>query len=306
VLDQYVASRRGDALSGMIQSALNRPAAAPPRLPLAPEAVSPQAGQISPQNLNFAAAMLASIPPGVEAAARDPFSARAVIFAMLVNAGSEVRQKQLQLVEQNVEPACYRELLSLLGPVNQLGEGAWLPLLDMAMPALRRLSPQQLERFRQIVRAIMQADARVTLFEYTLNRLLEKRLPAAHLEPIEPTEFYSVGAVKEDAAVMLSALAGASTADTQKAFACAARQLDAGSDLNFIQSPRLEAIDAALRRLSRSSPGVKKRLIDAAACAVAADGEVSVAEAELLRATAATLDVPLPPLLVPSPLAGGE
>ena len=110
-------------------------------------------------------------------------------------------------------------------------------------------------------------------------------------------QYFAVSAVRDEAAVILSALAAASTAQTDRAFDAGAHTLDPGKPPAMVQVAGLKSIDDALQKLARSSPAVKKRLIDAAVATVSVDGEVNVAEAELLRATAATLDVPMPPLL---------
>jgi hypothetical protein len=55
-------------------------------------------------------------------------------------------------------------------------------------------------------------------------------------------------------------------------------------------------LDPAIARLARLTPLLKAPLIDAAADLVLADGQVQVAEAELLRALCTLLDSPMPPL----------
>ncbi|HJT99540.1 MAG TPA: peptidase M48, partial [Rhodanobacteraceae bacterium] len=57
------------------------------------------------------------------------------------------------------------------------------------------------------------------------------------------------------------------------------------------------ALDRALPRLDRLAPAGKSLVIEALVRAIGADGEVCVAEAELLRTIAAALHCPLPPLL---------
>ena len=61
------------------------------------------------------------------------------------------------------------------------------------------------------------------------------------------------------------------------------------------QAPAAAAA-AAIARLARLTPLLKAPLIDAAADLVLADGQVQVAEAELLRALCTLLDSPMPPL----------
>jgi hypothetical protein len=60
----------------------------------------------------------------------------------------------------------------------------------------------------------------------------------------------------------------------------------------------LTTFDAALRALSEASATVKKQLIAACTACVLYDRQVTVHERELLRAIGATLDCPLPPLVV--------
>jgi hypothetical protein len=55
-------------------------------------------------------------------------------------------------------------------------------------------------------------------------------------------------------------------------------------------------VDAALDKLAASSLPVKQRLLVAAGHVIASDGTVTVAEGELYRAFAATLDCPMPAL----------
>nr|MBA3938174.1 hypothetical protein [Planctomycetota bacterium] len=54
-------------------------------------------------------------------------------------------------------------------------------------------------------------------------------------------------------------------------------------------------LDRALAGLALASSGIKRRVLAACAWCVAADGTVTVDEAELLRAVADCLGCPLPP-----------
>ena len=62
-------------------------------------------------------------------------------------------------------------------------------------------------------------------------------------------------------------------------------------------APALPVAAEALSKLSETTPEVKRRIVAAAAACVGFDGEVSVEEAELLRAISAGLDVPVPPMI---------
>jgi hypothetical protein len=58
----------------------------------------------------------------------------------------------------------------------------------------------------------------------------------------------------------------------------------------------LVQLDAALDKLAGASGPIKQRVLMAAAHVVSADGVLLTQEAELLRAVAASLDVPVPPM----------
>jgi uncharacterized tellurite resistance protein B-like protein len=74
--------------------------------------------------------------------------------------------------------------------------------------------------------------------------------------------------------------------------------------LGFLPADRcgLARLDEALSVLNELAPRQKRRLIHACAVTVSADREVTVMEAELLRATADSLGCPMPPLLPGQPL----
>jgi hypothetical protein len=86
----------------------------------------------------------------------------------------------------------------------------------------------------------------------------------------------------------------------QAAFAQGARKLGAdGASLGILSRADcgLERIDRALGVLVAASPQLKKRVLDACAACVAADGRITVEEAELLRTIASALGCPVPPLM---------
>jgi hypothetical protein len=56
-------------------------------------------------------------------------------------------------------------------------------------------------------------------------------------------------------------------------------------------------LDRAMQRVGDASTGVKKRIVQAIAHTVLADDDVTVEEAEILRAVCEVIDVPLPPFL---------
>ena len=106
----------------------------------------------------------------------------------------------------------------------------------------------------------------------------------------------------DEISIVLSALARAATSDPSLAagaFAAGATNLKLIAErLAFVSEANssLAALDTALDKLAAASPVIKQRTLAAAAQVVTADGQLLITEAELLRAIAAALDCPMPPL----------
>ena len=133
---------------------------------------------------------------------------------------------------------------------------------------------------------------------YVLSHTLALgRSPAAAV-----IQYHSFNAVVDEISIIFSALARAATMDTswaERAFSAGANQLKLiESRLRFLpeDASTLTTLDAALDKLAVASPVIKQRTLLAAAEVVTADGQLLITEAELLRAIAAALDCPMPPL----------
>ena len=65
----------------------------------------------------------------------------------------------------------------------------------------------------------------------------------------------------------------------------------------MLESVSFKAVDVALDRLALAAPNLKRTIFDACCGCVLHDKKVSIQEAELLRATASVMDIPVPPFL---------
>src|SRR5215471_3807116 len=121
------------------------------------------------------------MPDVLRAAAQEPFSAHALVYALLLDPREDLRDLQLTQLKAGAEPQEIAETLRLVAPVQALPDTHRLPLLDLAMPALRQMSPRQYQGFRAQVEMLMIADQRLSLFEYTLRCVLHRHLDAQFL-----------------------------------------------------------------------------------------------------------------------------
>jgi len=199
----------------------------------------------------------------------------------------------------NAAPAFVQETAKARKAADGLDPSLRLPLVDLALPALRQLSPAQAQAFRQQLAVLVEADRRVTLFEFALLKVVDFRLVSA-FEPARKILHKDVRPLAGDVAALLAALIEASDSDAEKAkaaFEAAAAKLPMPLTPPGAGGFDPQAANLALQKLAASSLGVKRTAFDACAEAVLHDGVVELEEAELLRAVAYCLELPLPPFL---------
>ena len=250
----------------------------------------------APQHGHLQAAQqtLASLDPRLKDSARNSSGAQALVYGLLLAPLAPVRTQQLQLLAASADAALLDTLQALNPALEQLDPGLRLTLLDLAIPALKQLPPPALKVFMGTLKHLIDADAKVELLEWTLLRIVQR-----HVEGLPATAYTSsLGQCRAELAVLLGALANAGQADpqqAQRALECAWRELPFERP-SALESD-LEQLDAALVRLRQLMPEQRPILLAAMARCIGYDGQVTVAEAELMRAVADLLDCPMPPLL---------
>src|SRR5262249_12202958 len=154
------------------------------------------------------------------------YGARAVIYATLLDVNNDIRTAQLHSLEKLTEPPVYALTCKLIPAVDELDVRAYLPLVDMALPALRALSPSQYQEFSRCFVALVQAAQRLGLFEWTLPQILLRHL-RPNFEQVRPpqTLYYGLQQLGQPISVLLSALARSSQSDDEAAFASGAAEL---------------------------------------------------------------------------------
>ena len=261
-----------------------------------------QIGNVTQGHLDYANALISRIPTAVIEAAHEPYGARAVIYGLLVNSETEARSRQLEILPGTAEPGVWALMKGLLPQIAALDAGVRLPLIDLALPALRELSPDQYKRFCSVVAALVAADDRISLFEWTLQRILLTHLKP-HFEGVSTSQnrFSGFKKLAEPCEKVFSALVLASSnppQEAEQAFYEAVRDVGvSGVRLLPFDQVGLQGLDEALDLLSGLTPKLKRRFLSACASLISADRTVTLEEAELFRAIGDSLGCPVPPLL---------
>ncbi|NGO90036.1 MAG: M48 family metalloprotease [Halomonas sp.] len=277
-------------------------------MPTSPEALFSMAamqvalgamGQPDPRHLQKARDVIDALPATLVEAAHEPYSARALIYAMLLSDDDAERTQQLAALEAVALPDVFAALHTLKEQVARLDVQLRLPLIELALPALTSLSTQQAQHFRLCLERLIHSDGKVSLFEWTLYQLLLSHLSERH----GGAETLTLEQTQAECQRLLGVLAEAGVAlgqagDEAVAAALRAAQASLPFTLSSLQdADDMQALSLAVERLRRLKPLHKARLLNAMTRCVEHSGVIRAAEAELFRAVADMLGCPVPPLL---------
>ena len=266
--------------------------------------VLPSLGNPTPLHLKYAEQLRDALPENLKRAARDPLAATALVYALMLSAEENLRPQQLAEIARRTTNSISEKTVELFPAVSTAAKRARLPLVNLALGALRNLTTAEFKQFADMLAWLVGSDGKTELFEFVLQKIILRHL-ASKFGDAPPTaiQFYTLKPLVPDCAVVLSALANVGSnalGEIQKAFAAGAPYLRAPANVPLeLLSPEncgVEQLDAALNRIAQAVPIIKKNLIEASARVIGADGVIQEAEAELLRAIADALDCPLPPL----------
>ncbi|HZZ17883.1 MAG TPA: M48 family metallopeptidase [Opitutaceae bacterium] len=261
------------------------------------------AGTLTPESAAGAQALIADIPPAIRAACRSPHDAPILVYGLLLDDDPDLRKRQMASIAASNGGDALTTLTQLEPALRALKPEHRLPVLQLALPAIKAIPQASLGAFAGTLDDLVQADGKVTTFEFALQRLVLRALSISRAPSAPVEQIFSFQAVAREISVVLSALAHASSADAAAAagaFAEGAAQLKlVQASLTYVSEAEsgLAVLDAALDKLAGASGPIKQRLLVAGAHVIGADGVLLTEEIELLRAVAASLDVPVPPLV---------
>lgn len=282
-------------------SAVELPDAAT-RVPITPAVVATKVGQADRAHYDTAAQVRGAIPDELAVAARSPQQALPLVLAMALAFDGHARAMHARMIAE-AYPAPIADAVAALAPsVGSLHPLMRLPLAAMAFPALRRRPRAEIEKLVATLGEMAHADGVVGLDEYCLATLV--RVQA--LDSLDPARGFVAGGLKlveckEEALLVLGVLAAFghdSDKEAERAFQLGLQEMLPNLDARYMRPGDWQRrLDEALAQLDRLAPAGKELLVRGLTRAVREDGQVRVAEAELLRVMCAALHCPLPLVL---------
>jgi len=250
-------------------------------------------GQTPAANLSFAATLQAQIESlGLRPALSSAAHAQYLVLAMLLDTAEPVRAQQRAAVVERFGRDAAAPMEQYADTIARLPPGWRLPLLDLAMPALRTLAGPQRDLLLQLAYVLIQADGRVTLAEFLLYSVLKRRMA-----PVRPAgRGVRIGEVGAECTVVMSLIANVRLpADPQRAYAAGQALVPGAGPLIAEKALSLAQVSGAFDRLAQLAPLEKPQLIKACFAIAFIDGTSHWKAASCLRTLCAAIDCPLPP-----------
>jgi Zn-dependent protease with chaperone function len=271
-------------------------------VPAAAALISATAGDPQPRHLDYAVALRHSLPTELRGTADDPEQAQALMLALLVFSDPAPHERQLAVIATKSSATIATRVQLAAEKAASLPPMLRLPAVLQLFPALRTLGAGERLHFIQLLQELMRMDARLSVFDYTLEKLVTRGL-VTQAVPRDPHGKLGL----EDRAVQLGVLFAVLALHGTRNPVQARQAYEAGmASLLPRNRPAYNVIDnwaaafdQALEELCELQVVAKQLLIEGLVRTIAHDGMLTPPEAELLRAICAVLECPLPPLLPP-------
>jgi len=266
-----------------------------------PQSAIESAGHPTEAHVAHAQEVIAQTPNDVLALAREPFGARVVVYALLLDtSNSTARSRQLDFLKKETEPGTAEETKKAAPLLTLLSAEQKFSILELAAPALAHLSPGQYAIFRGTVEHMAAADERLDLFEWSLRKVIDHNLRQQRSRK-QTHGRASIQRLLPECQIILGALShfGQGGVDPAPSFQSGLSGLTQATDVTMPPPERcgIAQLDQAASKLGRLSPLAKQALLEACGRTISHDHVVTDVETQLLRGLAASLSCPLPPIL---------
>jgi Zn-dependent protease with chaperone function len=259
-------------------------------------------GNPTPEHLALARSLHRSIPEPLFKAAHSPTGAYLLTIALVIDDAHA--ERQLTIVESQLGDTRALQVREYHNELKAVGVQYWLPLLEIAFPALRQRPADNLDFLVDLVRRLIESDGIIELREFCYARIIERHLLQARAPAAAARRNRVSKAAARQAAIDLLRIVadqgGPDTDAADKAFRAGMRIFGdwaSGSRADISAGDTVSHLRDALDILEKLNGAGRQSLVEAVTRTIAHDGRLVLREAELLRAICASLECPLPPIL---------
>jgi len=245
------------------------------------------------QHMQLARQAIDAINPTVRLSLNSGWGARLVMFALIADQNQQAQLRVSEILSAQ-ELTTYKTISSCVEKGDPITR---LPMIDLAAPSLRTLSPEQLKTFNKDLLSIIKSDGVIDRFEWVLVSVLQKHTSDAFGKKQRKTKGKPLSTYASDLSIVIATLAFCGTNELKEAKAAFQKSMDflnVSVQMPSFKSCTMDRINAALKNLIRLRFVDKQICIEACELCVTHDNKITVVEAETLRAIGDVLDCPIP------------
>jgi Zn-dependent protease with chaperone function len=280
-------------------------AAVPGALENLPESVAATVGQPGQEHVQYAQHLRRSIPESLYSAAHSVEFAYLLTIALVLDRSGRIIDRQLAIAREQLGTERARLLRRFYDELATIGTEYRLPLLEIAFPALKQRPPQALGYLLSMTTRMIETDGEIDVYEFCFHRILNSNLgkaadPGRRTSRRRPRREQ----LRAAAIALLRILADYghdSDAASRAAFLAGIDTLGEwaqGAEYTANDEYTIATLDDSLDVLRALNTKGKESLLRAITTTATHDTLLTVTETELIRAVCATLDYPLPPILI--------
>lgn len=239
-----------------------------------------------------------ALPAQLREQIHEPFGAMATAYSLLLSEEPAVQKLQLEHIANTGIAGLALQSLQLLPELTALDKALRMPVLELAVPALKCLSLEQYRLFKKTLLLLIRSDKKLQMFEWCVYQLLRHYLDGEFgLGARSRPRYKKIHQVADEYQLVLSMVAWSGT-DSEGGFQRGAEA--AGLDsLRLLSESEcsLDDFSRAVAALANCFPLLKPKILKGLAACVRHDGRIAACEREMLLSIAAVMDCPLPRLL---------
>src|SRR6185295_12088849 len=124
------------------------------------------------------------------------------VFGILLDDDPAVRARQRNIVSTRSGVDALRKLDELEPALQRVRPEHKLPLLQIALPALRQIPAQSLSTFLETLDELVHADEHVSTFEFALQKLLTRTLALGQTPSSRLVQYQSFNALTDEISIV--------------------------------------------------------------------------------------------------------
>ena len=224
--------------------------------------------------------------------------AKTLLLGLMVAADRDGRGTAKRILEENgLDAETVAQVIALSVDLEAYDSSKKLALVDLSLSWLRKMSQSEAQDFVKTSQALIEADGQVNLFEFLLQKVIERHVMIGlGLKPVPGMRHRRIQDLERELADLLGVFAALAGGGTAIEVAAAGYREHTGRELPGSTAGLAEVSDA-LAEMDAATPLVKQQILRLCGLVVTDDRFVADQEMELLRATAEAIGAPIPPLV---------